>query len=332
MSEKIHIAFVIDAWLPFWGGGQTHLKHLKATLQKNHQVSSLIFYPPHPHFFIRFIWTFILPFQILISHFLNKPFKLVHSHGYLSGLTAKISSLLLNIPVIHTVHGSNSLDLNRADLKAKIERWLLTKIHYHAQITVSSTFLEHPNVNLNTNFIPNGVNLADFDQINVSKSKHPTIIWVGRQTEPLKAYDLLQTAFTKLKSIHPNLQLNAVTNNRLSGKQLIKAYKQAHLFVLPSLSEGQPITLLEAWAAKLPVIVTRVGENPNMVIHRKNGLLTDPGNLEQLITSIDYLLTHPKAAQQMSIQGYQLVQTKYTWDKITAKTFKVYQQVLKSSK
>jgi len=328
-NKSLSIAMLVDAWFPFWGGGQVHVKNLSDHLTTTHKCSIKLYHPPHSHIVIRFLWSAVVPLLIFKDH-LIKPFALIHSHGYNSGLAGKLASILILRPVIHTVHGSNLLDQQSKSFKARIEKFILTQIKYSAQITVSSSFLAHPNVNCNIDHIPNGVNVTDFDLISTTKNTRPTIIYVGRIDDPIKGFSYLQQAVDHLKLKFPRLKLNVVTGGRLTGDRLIKAYKQANLFVLPSLSEGQPITLLEAWAAKLPVIVTKVGENPHMVVHQQNGYLIDPADLNQLESAITQLLLHPKQSKRLGLAGYQLVKSKFTWDKVAKETYKIYQKLTKN--
>jgi len=69
-----------------------------------------------------------------------------------------------------------------------------------------------------------------------------------------------------------------VFKGKLFGDDLISEYKRNHVFVLPSLAEGQPLTLLEAMASKLPVIVTDVGDNSYFVKNHENGYILPSAN------------------------------------------------------
>jgi len=62
------------------------------------------------------------------------------------------------------------------------------------------------------------------------------------------------------------------------------------VFVLPSYNEGLPVAMLEAMAWGLPVITTPVGGIPEVVTHAKDGILVQPGNLEQLTGSLERLI------------------------------------------
>lgn len=66
----------------------------------------------------------------------------------------------------------------------------------------------------------------------------------------------------------------------------------AHAFVLPSHTEGLPMSLLEAMAWGLPPICTPVGSIPEYVVDKANGLLVAPGDVSQLAAAIEKLVSH----------------------------------------
>lgn len=71
----------------------------------------------------------------------------------------------------------------------------------------------------------------------------------------------------------------------------ICAYMQkADLFVLPSLSEGIPVSLMEAMAMELPVVATRISGIPELVDHEVNGLLVEPGDAAALAEQMERLM------------------------------------------
>lgn len=76
---------------------------------------------------------------------------------------------------------------------------------------------------------------------------------------------------------------------------------RASLFVLPSLTEGISITLLEAMARGLPAVATRVGGNPEVVLDGKTGRLVSPGDPAELAQALLQLQGNPGQGHQMGL-------------------------------
>ncbi len=76
----------------------------------------------------------------------------------------------------------------------------------------------------------------------------------------------------------------------LNPQQRDELLAEADAFILPSYNEGLPMSMLESMAWGLPVIVTPVGGIPEVITHKQNGLLVEPGNREQLVTAMQSLI------------------------------------------
>ncbi len=76
----------------------------------------------------------------------------------------------------------------------------------------------------------------------------------------------------------------------ISPEQRDELLAGADAFILPSYNEGLPMSMLESMAWGLPVIVTPVGGIPEVITHKQNGLLVEPGNKNQLIQAIQDLI------------------------------------------
>lgn len=314
------VLVLIDAWYPFVGGAQVQIRHLKELLSKKYNCHYYILHSPSSHILIRFLWSIWVVPQAILLHAKVK-FDLIHAHAYWPGIPGKILSVILNIPIVFTVHGSNLMDLKIKSPKAWLEKIILTQIKYDWIITVASNFLKYKNINKNIAIIPNGVDIKKFDKIVIKKKPPFKILFVGRD-DSVKGLKYLQQA---MKIIQKEvLQVRLITIQKdYSEEQLIQEYKKSHLFVLPSLSEGQPLTLLEAMAAKLPVVATLVGDNSKLVRNGFNGYLVKPGDAQDLAEKIIKVLTN-KQMHVFGIRGYSLVKRLYTWDQCADKTWEIY--------
>lgn len=285
----------------------------------------------------------------------NLPYDIIHAHAYTAGIPAKLLGFFLRVPVVFTVHGSNFLDEGKFGVKYVLEKILLTQIHFDQVISVSHRFLKHANRNTQIIVIPNGVNVADFDRV-VMRKKNDRIfrlLWVGR-FDRVKGVEFLLQAVKNIVKIDPAIELSLVGYGyeekvlrvlvkklgisscvTFLGKKpfasLVKLYKQSDVFVSSSLSEGQSLTLLEAWAAKLPIVVTDVGDNERLVKSGINGFFVPPGDVVALTHALSRVKAMtPIQRSKLGQKGYTLVKQKYTWDQAVEKLMRVYNTLAKT--
>lgn len=83
------------------------------------------------------------------------------------------------------------------------------------------------------------------------------------------------------------------------------------LFLMPSLSEGLPLALLEAMAAGCPVVASAVGEIPGVLEHGAAGTIVPPGDAAALARALDALLTSPRLARSVAARAEERVRADY---------------------
>ncbi len=103
------------------------------------------------------------------------------------------------------------------------------------------------------------------------------------------------------------------------------------LFVLPSAWEGLPISILEAMAAKLPVVATAVGGTPEAVLADQTGILVPPGDPELLFHGISLLILDSDLRAKMGLAGYLRIKEHFSLTQAINNVIKLYTELLDKS-
>ncbi len=90
-------------------------------------------------------------------------------------------------------------------------------------------------------------------------------------------------------------------------EELTALYCRSDIFCIPSLFENAPYSLLEAMAAKLPIVGSRSGGIPELINHGENGLLFDPENADELVDCIHQLIVNKEQATKFARNAYATV-------------------------
>ncbi len=201
--------------------------------------------------------------------------------------------------------------------------------------------------------ISNGVDAKKFDSRRnfVKKTQVPRILCVAGFQEN-KNQECLVSAFEKLsrlskfeghfigpikdfgyykkvvKKIEKN-RLNKIIQIDLSLDDIAVAdsYLRSDIFVLPSIMETQPLVILEAMYAGLPVIATNVGGIPEIIKDGVNGFLVPPNDSEQLCQKCFKLLEDDKLRITMGNRNREEAK-KYVWTEVAASTYDLYRKIL----
>ncbi len=113
----------------------------------------------------------------------------------------------------------------------------------------------------------------------------------------------------------------------LSGQELINLYYRADVFVAPSVwDEPLGLTILEAMAAKTPVIATRKGGIPLLVKHNHNGLFVKARNAQKIAEACNKLLNNDELRTKMGEAARETVEKSFTWKKIAVKFDRLYKK------
>ncbi len=197
--------------------------------------------------------------------------------------------------------------------------------------------------------IPNGINLPK-NRISLSKDKvGKRLLFLGR-IHPKKGIANLLNAWAKLnpkdwqliiagmdESNHESelmkLSSELNLNNKARfvgakfGDEKDEILRNADAFILPSFSEGLPMSVLEAWSYKLPVLMTTQCNLPDGFA-KQSAIQIQP-EVESIIQGLEKLFAMSDDERiEMGNNGFNLVSEKYTWESAANQMIKLYDWVL----
>lgn len=99
----------------------------------------------------------------------------------------------------------------------------------------------------------------------------------------------------------------------LSHAECAEVLLDHDVFLLPSFFEGTPLALIEAMCTGIPAITTATCGMKDVVQDGQNGLLVSPGNSEQIVRSVELIMTDSSLRQRLGRQAAGDAAEKYTW-------------------
>ncbi len=284
-------------------------------------------------------------------------FDIIHSHFvYHYGQAGSLIKRKTGIPFVITAHGDDIYDF-----PFRNDRWrniILETLKFADHIiTVSyrnSTILSK-DLGVSGNkisVIPNGFNPNLFKPIHKDVARDylglppdKKIILNVASLVPIKGHDVLITAIKRVVRTREDVLLTIIGNGPLKRKLVniikkrnlekyvrfegIKPHSEiplwmnaADLFVLPSLSEGNPTVMFEVLGVGLPFVGTAVGGVPEIITSEDYGLLCPPKDPECLAEKI--LIALEKEWNREKIRKYA---ERFTWNNIAKEIVRIYKQI-----
>ena len=203
--------------------------------------------------------------------------------------------------------------------------------------------------------IPNGINMPDPNMKFEKSDNKKHLLYLGRLHKK-KGVDLLIKAVADIKNSNADLLENwqidlvgwdhenckaelekIVSENHLEdvvvfhggmfGKDKQRMYATADGYILPSHGEGLPMTVLEAWSWKLPVIITPECHLPEGYGAEAAIMIND--NIESVKDGlISFMQMSSDEREKMGLNGYDLVSRDFSWDVSAKKMVQVYEWLL----
>lgn len=277
---------------------------------------------------------------------------LLHCHSSKAGILGRLSANKQNIPVVFTVHGW-SFEQGIAPLRRivfeKTEQWIAKRVPQQMLITVSEASRQlglkakiasdDRIVTIRNGIAPEGpvwqnphndpVKLVMVARFSEQKDQRLLIATVAK--EALNCQLLLIGSGPYYQDIQDWSAKNGFDKAvQFLGERgdVAELLASSDVFVLTSLYEGFPISILEAMRAGLPVVASDVGGVNEAVIDQKTGYLIPRGDASVLADRLRLLINNADLRQEMGRAGRQLFLDKFTKQVMLEKTQAVYEKAL----
>ncbi|MBD3420283.1 MAG: glycosyltransferase [Chitinivibrionales bacterium] len=272
----------------------------------------------------------------------------IHSHQYLADFMACVSTLCLkNRKKFSTIHFL--LKHHECSLIKRLQMYICSLWSYHCMNyvfavseyarDVSKRYFLLPNLKIRT--IHNGIEPLELSQDNrlakiFSKnynisSLDTCILCIGR-LDHAKGQDVLIRAMSKYKGQKSFKLLllgdgaqkaryqKMAENLNLSNKVIFPGYQEkiaiwysmSHIFVHPSRHEALSRSILEAMYMKIPVIVSDIPSNKEIIKNLRTGLVYSCESDASLLSSIEFVINNPITVSQMVDKAFQVVKQNHT--------------------
>lgn len=285
----------------------------------------------------------------LIQVFRKERPDIVHTHRYVCEYVIPAAILTKVRGRIHTVH--NVAEKER--LPKKLQHLFYHFCHVHpVGLSPLVTQSVQQFYKLPAHCVPtiyNGIHMAKTKQKNNYQANETFhFLHVGRFAEQKNHAAIIQ-AFAAFHQEHPNADLTFVGSGELFAQvqeqiqslglenviktpgqvdNIIELYSQYDAFLLPSLYEGMPITLIEAMSSAMPIIASEVGGIPDMLRHNYSGLLCSP-NPDSIAAAMTQLYADEALRQRLGQQAL-LDASRFSAQHMAESYLTFYQKILQN--
>jgi glycosyltransferase involved in cell wall biosynthesis len=287
--------------------------------------------------------------QFLLAHDIH----LIHSQTRVTQVMGRVLQRLTKRPYVSTCHGFFQRRLGRQIFPCWGDRVIAISEpvahHLRRDFQVSADRVR---------MIRNGIDVAAFQGItddykSTSRKKYHVeagpVIGIVARLSSVKGQDLLIKAFKDVVEVFSNAHLLLVGEGRMESdlKRIVtqlglrprvtfipdyRCLKEVlsllDVFVMPSRQEGLGLSVMEAQAAGLPVIASRVGGLPSLIDHCRTGILVSPGDIQGLSQTLIDLLKDPSQMKRIGFDAQQMAERQYGYQNMVTKTIEVYQEIL----
>lgn len=302
-------------------------------------------------------WRWAKQMQQLLR---DEQVDLIHAHEFDAIVQGTCAAAMAGVPLVATVHGKNYFwEKYRRRLAY---RWVSRRT---TMIAVSQNLKEFivEKVGISPDrlrVIYNGVDalpqceesdiVACLKELGLPQTDR--VVGVVGNLYPVKGHQYLIDAIPSILSACPNTSFVFAGRGELEAELKDQVHRlglddQVHflglrqdihrilalldLFVLPSLSEGLSMAILEAMIAGKPVVATRVGGNPELVLDGETGFLVPPRNSEALASRVTTLLVNREQALQFAQRAKRRAESQFSLETMVKTYQALYDECLRSA-
>jgi len=281
--------------------------------------------------------------------------EVAHSHEFAMAVYGAWASWRAGIPHVITMHGGRYY-------AGRLRRRLALRAAIAASgrtVAVSRSLASQLSRDLwirrsRVTMIANGVRYVRPDRVTLREElglgpDDRLVVSIGN-LYPVKGHCHLIEAVARLATAHPTVHVAIAGRGGLLESLTVQArdrgvagrihflglradvaavLEAADLFVLPSLSEGLPLALLEAMFARRPIVATDVGEVATALAGGEAGALVEPGNPSALTAAIDSLLSDPNRAARLADAAVHRAAAEYDVAHMVRRYAEVYGELLR---
>ncbi|WP_028309592.1 glycosyltransferase family 4 protein [Desulfitibacter alkalitolerans] len=303
-----------------------------------------------------------------LMHIINmeKP-NILHTHGTKTGVLARLAAkrfggTLCTVSTIHNFVYQFPTSWLKGKLFSYFQRQLIPQADHYIAVSkaLADNVCFHESIPADKmSVVYNGVNLKDFEMMldcNAAKEalhldiREPVVGVIARLIPQKGVQHFLKMADTVSKKL-PGCQFLIIGSGPQRDALVDQAYDMGieariifcgyrkdipmllpiiNVLVIPSLSEGLSITALEAMASRRPIVAYNTGGLSELIINEETGLVVKKGDINGLSRSVLELLIHRQKAERLGNTARQIVEERFTLDKMIKDTEKIYEKVLLS--
>ncbi len=294
-----------------------------------------------------------------IARFLKENnIDIIHTHNYKSDILGMFAAFMTGSKWIATNHVWHGFD-RKLRFYERLDAFILRFAERAVAVSdeIQQDLIKKGIPQIKIKVINNGINIQQFNPagsnngLRRSLGVNDTDVLVTNisRLSPEKGHEALLKAAKEITAKNAQVKFLIVGDGQLlqklksnaqdsglDGKVIFTGIRRdisdilrvSDIYVNSSFIEGLPITILEAMAAQLPVVATKVGAVPKVIKNEVNGILVEIGDIRGLSEAILSLAGHAEMRKALAMQAYSDVSSDFSVERMCREYRQIYQELL----